>query len=191
MGEVKEAWSRLVKVLSKAARNRRMVGEGRRVSVPRYMPSDYRISSPPLELLLTPTRPDTTPCFRVLLRLSALSDRTTMEEKAVGGDESFRIIPSPLARNKNFPGSRLNFYAFLRTFSLLSSSPSSSHKLSTLVLAGCGKFRPRRVSLFSFFFRQGKKAKVFLTSEEGGLRFPRIESTTSEHEWRSASILKK
>lgn len=109
----------------------------------------------------------------------------------MGGDESFRIIPSPLARNKNFPGSRLNFYAFLRTFSLLSSSPSSSHKLSTLVLAGCGKFRPRRVSLFSFFFRQGKKAKVFLTSEEGGLRFPRIESTTSEHEWRSASILKK
>lgn len=103
MGEVKEAWSRLVKVLSKAARNRRMVGEGRRVSVPRYMPSDYRISSPPLELLLTPTRPDTTPCFRVLLRLSALSDRTTMEEKAVGGDKSFRIIPTPSRVIKIFP----------------------------------------------------------------------------------------
>lgn len=76
MGEVKEAWSRLVKVLSKAARNRRIGG---RVSVPRYMPSDYRISSPPLEVLLTPTRPVTTPRFRVLLRPSALSDRTTME----------------------------------------------------------------------------------------------------------------
>lgn len=76
MGEVKEAWSRLVKVLSKAARNRRVGG---RVSVPRYMPSDYRISSPPLEVLLTPTRPVTTPRFRVLLRPSALSDRTTME----------------------------------------------------------------------------------------------------------------
>lgn len=156
MGEVKEAWSRLVKVLSKAARNRRMVGEGRRVSVPRYMPSDYRISSPPLELLLTPTRPDTTPCFRVLLRLSALSDRTTMEEKAVGGDKSFRIIP--LARNKNFPGSRLNFYAFLRTFSLLSSSPSS---FSSQTLHSCSRWL-RKVSAasrfpFFLFFPPGEK----------------------------------
>lgn len=160
MGEVKEAWSRLVKVLSKAARNRRMVGEGRRVSVPRYMPSDYRISSPPLELLLTPTRPDTTPCFRVLLRLSALSDRTTMEEKAVGGDKSFRIIPSPLARNKNFPGTRLNFYAFLRTFSLLSSSPSSSSS-SSQTLHSCSRWL-RKVSAasrfpFFLFFPPGEK----------------------------------
>lgn len=159
MGEVKEAWSRLVKVLSKAARNRRMVGEGRRVSVPRYMPSDYRISSPPLEVLLTPTRPDTTPCFRVLLRLSALSDRTTMEEKAVGGDKSFRIIPSPLARNKNFPGTRLNFYAFLRTFSLLSSSPSSSSSSQTL--HSCSRWL-RKVSAasrfpFFLFFPPGEK----------------------------------
>lgn len=159
MGEVKEAWSRLVKVLSKAARNRRMVGEGRRVSVPRYMPSDYRISSPPLELLLTPTRPDTTPCFHVLLRLSALSDRTTMEEKAVGGDKSFRIIPSPLARNKNFPGTRLNFYAFLRTFSLLSSSPSSSSSSQTL--HSCSRWL-RKVSAasrfpFFLFFLPGEK----------------------------------
>lgn len=160
MGEVKEAWSRLVKVLSKAARNRRMVGEGRRVSVPRYMPSDYRISSPPLELLLTPTHPDTTLCFRVLLRLSALSDRTTMEEKAVGGDKSFRIIPSLLARNKNFPGSRLNFYAFLRTFSLLSSSPSSSSSSQTL--HSCSRWL-RKVSAasrflpFFLFFPPGEK----------------------------------
>lgn len=160
MGEVKEAWSRLVKVLSKAARNRRMVGEGRRVSVPRYMPSDYRISSPPLELLLTPTRPDTTPCFRVLLRLSALSDRTTMEEKAVGGDESFRIIPSPLARNKNFPGTRLNFYAFLRTFSLLSSS--SFLLLLSQTLHSCSRWL-RKVSAasrflpFFLFFPPGEK----------------------------------
>lgn len=33
----------------------------------------------PLEVLLTPTHPVTTPRFRVLLRPSALSDRTTME----------------------------------------------------------------------------------------------------------------
>lgn len=111
----------------------------------------------------------------------------------MGGDKSFRIIPSLLARNKNFPGSRLNFYAFLRTFSLLSSSSfllllSNSPLLFSLVAESFGRVA---FPFFSFFFRQGKKAKVFLTSEEGGLRFPRIESTTSEHEWRSASILKK
>lgn len=106
MGEVKEAWSRLVKVLSKAARNRRVGG---RVSVPRYMPSDYRISSPPLEVLLTPTRPVTTPRFRVLLRPSALSDRTHN-----GADKSFITPLSPF--NKNFLFSFLHCSPLLFSF---------------------------------------------------------------------------
>lgn len=75
----------------------------------------------------------------------------------MGGDESFRIIPSPLARNKNFPGTRLNFYAFLRTFSLLSSSPSSSSQ----TLHSCSRWL-RKVSAasrfpFFLFFPPGEK----------------------------------
>lgn len=83
--------------------------EGGRVSVPRYMPSDYRISSPPLEVLLTPTRPVTTPRFRVLLRPSALSDRTHN-----GADKSFITPLSPF--NKNFLFSFLHCSPLLFSF---------------------------------------------------------------------------
>lgn len=80
----------------------------------------------------------------------------------MGGDESFRIIPSPLARYKNFPGTRLNFYAFLRTFSLLSSSSfllllSNSPLLFSLVAESFGRvaFSP----FFPFFSARGKRLR--------------------------------
>lgn len=143
-------------------------GSARRVSVPRYMPSDYRISSPPLELLLTPTRPDTTPCFRVLLRLSALSDRTTMEEKGRGeGDKSFRITPSSppppypfVIKIEHFRFSIstsffTHFFFSFSSFLLLLRSPLS---FADCEKAGRGKFSA--ASRF-FFFRQRKKRLTF------------------------------
>lgn len=71
----------------------------------------------------------------------------------------FELSLSPLARNKNFPGTRLNFYAFLRTFSLLSSS--SFLLLLSQTLHSCSRWlrKVSAASRFSFFlfFPPGEK----------------------------------
>lgn len=93
MGEVKEAWSRLVKVLSKAARNRR-VGRGPRFRAEVYAERLSNFLSPPRGSINSHPPGYNTPlsCIVKTIRIKRSNDN--------GADKSFITPLSPF--NKNF-----------------------------------------------------------------------------------------
>lgn len=108
MGEVKEAWSRLVKVLSKAARNRRVGGRGPRFRAEVYAERLSNFLSPPRGSINSHPPGYNTPlsCIVKTIRIKRSNDN--------GADKSFITPLSPF--NKNFLFSFLHCSPLLFSF---------------------------------------------------------------------------